>query len=81
MASSSAFRIVPETLTTLKTAFLIMVPFVDFLADGAELSGAGIAFKYVRAAQTNLYAARGHRIIAVEVAGDRYFTTTVPCQY
>ncbi len=64
MASSSAFLMVPDTLTTCITHGLGNACF--------EVFGSSVMKEI--AAQTRRKWAREHRMIAVDVAGDRYFT-------
>lgn len=70
IASSSAFRIVPETRITRKTHPRSRpVP-----ARFGPFAGSGTPDMYVSADQTRRKEARGHRTMAVDVAGERYFT-------
>lgn len=69
IASSSAFRIVPETRITRKTH-----PRSRPVPRFGPFAGSGTPDIYVRADQTRRKEARGHRTMAVDVAGERYFT-------
>lgn len=79
IASSSAFLIVPLTLTTRITHPLLPSPpgpAPDLVP--LPLPVIGTEDIYANAAQTILNDARGHRSIAVEVAGEKYFTVPIP---
>lgn len=73
IASSSAFRIVPEVRNTRNTQGRSRPPLGRFWPAAAS-PVAGTCDIYVRADQTRRKDARGQRMIAVEVAGERYFT-------
>lgn len=73
IASSSALRIVPDTRSTRNTHGRSRPPFGRRIP-APPPSTAGTWVMYVSADQTRRKAARGQRIIAVDVAGERYLT-------
>ncbi|EAL88914.1 uncharacterized protein AFUA_6G10640 [Aspergillus fumigatus Af293] len=74
MASSSTFFIVPDTFITRNTHDRIFSAPAGAPFFIPPLLKSGTCDIYVRAVQTRRNDARGHRMIAVEVAGDKYLT-------
>lgn len=78
IASSSTFFIVPDTFITRNTHDRIFPAPAGAPFFIPPLLKSGTCDIYVRAVQTRRNDARGHRMIAVEVAGDKYLTLTPP---